>query len=137
MKQLQGFMVASKESFMCKLKKSLYTLKQDPRQWYKKVDSFMSSKGFRRCQVDHFCYIKNFNDSFIILLFSVDDMLISGFDMKEINNLKRELSKQFAMKDLGATRLILIMRINRYILVGILTLSQVEYINKVFSKFNM
>ena len=137
MKQLQGFMVASKESFMCKLKKSLYTLKQDPRQWYKKVDSFMSNNSFRRCQVDHCCYIKKFNNSFIILLFSVDDMLISGFDMKEINNLKRELSKQFAIKDLGATRLILIMRISRDIVVGTLTLSQVEYINKVFSKFNM
>ena len=97
----------------------------------------MSSNGFRRCQVDHCCYIKKFNNSFIILLFSLDDILISGSDMQEINNFKRELSKQFAIKDLGATRLILIMRISRDIAVGTLTLSQVEYINKVFSQFNM
>ena len=31
MKQPEGFMVASKESFMCKLKKILYSLKQAPR----------------------------------------------------------------------------------------------------------
>lgn len=97
----------------------------------------MSRNGFRRCQVDHCYYINKFNNSFIILLFSVDDMLISGSDMQEINNFKRELSKQFAIKNLGVTRLILIMRISRDIAAGTLTLSQVEYINKVFSKFNM
>ena len=53
----------------------------------------MSSSGFTRCQVDHCCYIKKFNNSFIILLLYVDDMLITGSDMQEINNLKRELSK--------------------------------------------
>ena len=64
----------------------------------------MSSNGFTRCQVDHCCYIKKFNNSFVILLLYVDDMLIAGSDMQEINNLKRELSKQFAMKDLGAAK---------------------------------
>ena len=47
--QPQGFEVRDKEKMVCKLQKSLYDLKQAPRQWYKKFDTFMSSSGFLRC----------------------------------------------------------------------------------------
>ncbi|KAL5811668.1 hypothetical protein ACOSQ3_026618 [Xanthoceras sorbifolium] len=137
MRQPEGFKEAGKENLVCRLKKSLYGLKQAPRQWYKKFDSFMSSSGFTRCQADHCCYIKRFDNSFIILLLYVDDMLVAGSDMQEIMNLKRELSKQFAMKDLGAAKQILGMRIKRDTKSGTLLLSQAEYIKKVLSRFNM
>ena len=64
----------------------------------------MSNSGFKRCRVNHCCYIKNFDKSFIILLLYVDGMLVAGADMQEIINLKRELSKEFVMKDLGAVK---------------------------------
>ncbi|KAL5745430.1 hypothetical protein ACOSP7_026576 [Xanthoceras sorbifolium] len=137
MRQPEGFKEAGKENLVCRLKKSLYGLKQAPRQWYKKFDSFMSSSGFTRCQADHCCYIKRFDNSFIILLLYVDDMLVAGSDMQEIMNLKRELSKQFAMKDLGAAKQILGMRIKRDTKSETLLLSQAEYIKKVLSRFNM
>ncbi|KAL5752990.1 hypothetical protein ACOSQ2_023497 [Xanthoceras sorbifolium] len=137
MRQPEGFKEAGKENLVCRLKKSLYGLKQAPRQWYKKFDSFMSSSGFTRCQADHCCYIKRFDNSFIILLLYVDDMLVAGSDMQEIMNLKRELSKQFAMKNLGAAKQILGMRIKRDTKSGTLLLSQAEYIKKVLSRFNM
>ncbi|KAL5795724.1 hypothetical protein ACOSQ2_000544 [Xanthoceras sorbifolium] len=137
MRQPEGFKEAGKENLVCRIKKSLYGLKQAPRQWYKKFDSFMSSSGFTRCQADHCCYIKRFDNSFIILLLYVDDMLVAGSDMQEIMNLKRELSKQFAMKDLGAAKQILGMRIKRDTKSETLLLSQAEYIKKVLSRFNM
>ncbi|KAE8711604.1 Detected protein of confused Function [Hibiscus syriacus] len=137
MRQLEDFIKADKKNMVCRLKKSLYGLKQAPRQWYKKFDSFMGSNGFTRFQADHCCYIKRFDNSFIILLLYVDDMLVAGSDMQEIIHLKQELSKQFAMKDLGAAKQILGMRIKRNTKLGILMLSQAEYINKVLSRFNM
>jgi ATP-binding cassette subfamily B (MDR/TAP) protein 1 len=47
MDQPDGFIVPGKENYVCKLKKSLYGLKQSPRQWYKRFDSFMLSHGFK------------------------------------------------------------------------------------------
>ncbi|KAE8734317.1 putative wall-associated receptor kinase-like 11 [Hibiscus syriacus] len=96
--------------------------------------SFMGSSGFTRCQAYHCCYIKKFDNNFIILLLYVDDMLVAGSNMQEIINLKQKLSKQFAMKDLGTTKQILGMKIKRDINLGALMLSQDEYINKTLQR---
>ncbi|KAE8725120.1 Polyadenylate-binding protein 7 [Hibiscus syriacus] len=125
MRQPEGFIEADKKNLVCRLKKSLYGLKQAPRQRYKKFVSFMGSSGFTRCQADHCCYIKRFDNNFIILLLYVDDMLVAGSNMQEIIHLKQKLSKLFAM------------RIKRDTKSGTLMLSQAEYINKVLSRFNM
>ena len=111
--QPKGLIIQRQENLVCKLRKSLYDLKQAPRQWYKKFDNFMHRIGFKRCEADHFCYVKSFDNSYIILLLYVDDMLIARSCIEEINNLKKQLSKQFAMKDLGVTKQILGMRIIR------------------------
>ncbi|RVW18009.1 Retrovirus-related Pol polyprotein from transposon TNT 1-94 [Vitis vinifera] len=57
-----------------------------------------------------------------------------GSDIEKINNLKKQLSKQFAMKDLGAAKQILGMRIIRDKANGTLKLSQSEYVKKVLSR---
>lgn len=126
-----------KENQVCKLKKSLYGLKQAPRQWYKKFDTFMTNTGFSRCHGDHCCYFKKLGTSYLILLLYVDDMLVAGSSMDEIVNLKAQLSKEFAMKDLGSAKKILGMRISRDRARGKLKLSQEEYVKKVLKRFNM
>ena len=97
MHQPKGFIVQGKEHLVCRLTKSLYGLKQAPRQWYKKFDSFMGKSEYTRSEEDHCCYFKYFDNSYIILLLYIDDMLIVGSSIEEIKNLKRELSKQFEM----------------------------------------
>ncbi|GJZ50989.1 retrovirus-related pol polyprotein from transposon TNT 1-94 [Tanacetum coccineum] len=100
--QPEGFQSTGKEEkLMCKLKKSLYGLKQAPRQWYLKFDSFMQRAWYKRCAMDHCCYLKKVGSSSIILLLYVDDMLVAGSDMAEIKKHKRQLSQEFKMKDLG------------------------------------
>ena len=67
----------------------------------------------------------------------VDDMLIVGQDSSLINRLKLELSKSFAMKDLGPAKQILGMKIVRDRKEGLIWLSQESYIEKVLERFNM
>ncbi|CAN1285750.1 Retrovirus-related Pol polyprotein from transposon TNT 1-94, partial [Linum perenne] len=114
MAQPDGFQVAGKEKWVCNLKKSLYGLKQSPRQWYKRFDLFMTQHGFTRSPYDHCVYFRQLGDgSFIYLLLYVDDMLIASKSKVEIDKLKVQLSKEFEMKDLGEAKKILGMEIKR------------------------
>ena len=137
MDQPEGFVIPGKEHLVCKLKKSLYGLKQSPRQWYKRFDSFMLSRGFKRSNYDSCVYLKTVNGSVIYLLLYVDDMLIAAKDKSEIAKLKAQLSKEFEMKDLGAAKKILGIKIIRDRKSGKLYLSQKGYIEKVLHRFNM
>ena len=85
MERLEGFVQVRNRRLVCKLRKSLYGLRQSPRQWYKKFDSFMVSQNFIRSEYDHCVYFKGFNGIFIILALYVDDMLIASKSMEEIN----------------------------------------------------
>ena len=72
MEQPEGFIEPGKEAFVCKLKKSLYGLKQSPRQWYKRFDSFMMLNEFKRSDFDSCVYIYFVDGSPIYLLLYVD-----------------------------------------------------------------
>ena len=87
--QPEGFIVQGQENLVCKLRKNLYGLKQAPRQWCKKFDDFMHRIGFKRCEADHYSYVKSFDNSYIILLLYVNNMLITRPSIEEINNLKK------------------------------------------------
>ncbi|WVZ92733.1 hypothetical protein U9M48_038777 [Paspalum notatum var. saurae] len=136
MDQPEGFIVPGKDNFVCKLKKSLYGLKQSPRQWYKKFDSSMIANGFKRSQYDSCVYIKFVDGSPIYLLLYVDDMLIAAKSKVDIANLKAQLSSEFEMKDLGAAKKILGMKISRDRNSSLLFLGR-RYIRKVLRRFNM
>ena len=98
----------------------------------------MSEQGYTRCHSNHCVYLKRKNNgSYIILLLYVDDMLVEGSNMHEINVLKRKLGNSFVMNDLGAAKQILGMRITRKRKNRKLTLFQGEYIEKLLKRFNM
>jgi hypothetical protein len=74
----------------------------------------MTEQGYSRCHSDHFVYFKRIeNGSYIILLLYVDDILVEGYNMQDINVLKNKSSNSFALKDLGDGNKILGMRITR------------------------
>lgn len=87
---------------MCKLKKSLYGLKQSPRAWFKRLCSVMKQLGYMQSQADHSLFVKHSSEGKkSILLVYVDDMIITGDDTHEIENLKKQLHSVFKIKDLG------------------------------------
>ena len=90
------------ENLVCLLKKSLYGLRQSPRQWYKRFDEFMLGIKFIRYSYDSCVYLKMKNDQVAMsLLLYVDDMLIASRSMQDIQELKQQLNSKFELKDLG------------------------------------
>ena len=84
MEQPKGFVQHQKGRLVCKLKKSLYVLRQSPRKSYKKFDAFMVNQGYTRSEYDHCLYFKRLNDIFIILVLYVDDILIVSRSMDKL-----------------------------------------------------
>ncbi|RWR77058.1 Retrovirus-related Pol polyprotein from transposon TNT 1-94 [Cinnamomum micranthum f. kanehirae] len=114
MTQPDGYKVADKEHLACKLKKSLYSLKQSPRQWYKRFDKFMIGQKYTRSSFDHCVFYRKLqNGAFIYLLLSVDDMLIASKSKVEIEKLKTQMNIEFEMNDLGEAKKILGTEIQR------------------------
>eukprot|EP00253_Pinus_taeda_P033307 PITA_33307 len=137
MKQPKGFTVKGKKELVCKLKKSLYGLKQSPRMWYQKFDTFIRGLGFTRSKADHCVYFKLIGDRVIYLVLYVDDMLLVGNDKEIIQVLKTQLSSKFDMKYLRAANYILGMEIKRVREKMKLWLNQREYVETILQRFNM
>jgi hypothetical protein len=102
--QPDGFVVKGKEYKVCKLLKSLYGLKQAHKQWHEKFDMTLMSAGFAINEADRCVYYQYGGGESIILCLYVDDILIFGTNIDEINEVKSFLSKNFDMKDLGEAR---------------------------------
>ena len=91
MEQPLGFIQDS--SLMCKIKKPLYGLKQTPRAWYEKMDSFLLSLGFSHCLSDSNVYILRKHNELLILVLYVDDLIITGSSTILIDKVKFDLKQ--------------------------------------------
>ncbi|GAA0144157.1 transmembrane signal receptor [Lithospermum erythrorhizon] len=137
MTQQYGFQEPKKEDYVCRLKKSLYGLKQSPRQWYKKFDSYMLEIGYLRVHMLVVYTTTRSNGSFIYSVLYVDDLLLAAVNKSDMQKLKGLLSAKFDMKDLGAAKKILGMQIYRDRSQRKLFLSEKDYIEKILSRFGM
>uniref|UniRef100_A0A803PU45 Reverse transcriptase Ty1/copia-type domain-containing protein n=1 Tax=Cannabis sativa TaxID=3483 RepID=A0A803PU45_CANSA len=86
---------------VCKLKKPLYGLKQASRQWFAKFSSVLLEEGFHHSATDHSLFMRHSGDKFIILLIYVDDVILAGNSLVEMEALKAQLNNKFQLKDLG------------------------------------
>nr|GFA99024.1 putative ribonuclease H-like domain-containing protein [Tanacetum cinerariifolium] len=85
----------------CRLKKSLYGLKQSPRAWFGRFTLAMKRYGFKQSNSDHTLFLKNRKNHVTCLIIYGDDMVITENDDEEIKRLKEGLFIEFEMKDLG------------------------------------
>nr|GEV65277.1 putative zinc finger, CCHC-type [Tanacetum cinerariifolium] len=137
MAQPQGFKSKGQEHLVCKLKKSIYGLKQASHQWYLKLDVVMKKHNFIKKQVDRYVYLKMSRSNFIILVLYVDDILLASNNIDLLHESKRFLYRNFDMKDLGEASYVIGIEIHRDRANGSLGLSQKAYIKIILNKFNM
>ena len=107
MMQLEGVIVKKQEHMVCKLKRSIYGLKQASRSWNIRFDQAIKSFGFEQ-NLDESCVYKRHRDKVVMfLVLYVDDILLIGNDVGVMSSVKFWLSSQFDMKDLGEANFIL------------------------------
>ncbi|XP_042018960.1 uncharacterized protein LOC121766776 [Salvia splendens] len=99
-----GFCEEFGKGQVCRLRKTLYGLKQSPRVWFGRFCQAMFKHGFKQSHSDHTLFLKKRNGKMTCLIIYVDDMIITGDDAEEIQNLKENLFREFEMKDLGALK---------------------------------
>ena len=135
--QPEGFVANDSGKLVCRLKKSIYGLKQASRQWYLKFHSVVTSYGFVENKVDQCIYCKVSGRKFIFLILYVDDILLASSDLGLLHETKRMLSNNFDMKDLGEASFVLGIEIHRNRSCRLLGLSQRAYVDRVLERFSM
>ena len=97
----QGYSQKLPPNTVCKLTKSIYGLKQDNRQLFEKLTSFLIQLRFKQSHVDTSLFTILHQGTLTFLLVYVEDILLVGKDSAFLNTIKQHLHQKFSIKDLG------------------------------------
>ena len=137
MEQPRGFTSEADSHKVCKLRKSIYGLKQASRSWNLRFDEVVRNYGFVKNEDEPCVYRKSSGSIISFLVLYVDDILLIGNDIGALSSVKAWLSTEFSMKDLGEATYILGIRIFRDRVKRMIGLSQALYLEKVLKRFGM
>ena len=98
---------------VCRLKKSLYGLRQAPRCWFAKLAASLLRYGFVQCYSDYSLFTLSRDEVQLFVLVYVVDLIISGNDSSAISFFKQYLGDCFHMKDLGLLKYFLGIEVTR------------------------
>ncbi|KRX41523.1 Retrovirus-related Pol polyprotein from transposon TNT 1-94 [Trichinella murrelli] len=121
---------------VCRIRKSLYGLKQSGRQWYKKLDEKLSQYGLKATSGDPCVYFERPGRELAIAAIYVDDVIIASNNTARLNELKKALAKSFKMNDMGPIHYCLGIEIKQSAN-GDIEMSQQKYIMDILEKFRM
>ena len=136
MSQLVGFVDPDRPNHVCKLKKSIYGLKQSACCWNTTLDEYLTLVGYHQSNADGCIYVKSMKEasgclSFVILGVYVDDII------PLLKAEKAALCERFEMIDQGEIHYLLGMSIKRDRESRTLMISEPNYVEKILSKFGM
>lgn len=86
-------------TLVCRLKKSLYGLRQAPHCWFSKLTTALRACGFHQSYADYSLFTYHIGDVFLSILIYVNDLLITGNSLSSIIKFKA-----YHMKDLGTLK---------------------------------
>lgn len=122
---------------VCRLKRSIYGLKQSSRNWNKILNNVLAEFGLKRTISDQCVYVSKTPTSFMMVLVWVDDVLIAFNDAGEEERLRAMLSSRFQMKYLGNVEVILGVNITSNREKRTISIDQAKYINQLLERFKM
>ena len=136
MKQPEGFIAEGQEHLVCRLKKSLYGLKQSPRCWNRALDTQLKTMGSKQSASDPCIYTSTTDDPFILAVY-VDDILLAAKSKQKIDQIKADLGKRFHIKDMGELHYFLGVCVKQNPEMGKVWIGQQAYTEAVIKKLGM
>lgn len=135
MRQPAGFEENGKEQLVCRLRRSIYGLKQSARCWNQRIHTVLQNLNFEQSQSDPCLYIKFTNGKQLYLLIYVDDILMACESDMEIENVYRALKDEFEITDLGEAKYFLGLEISK--INGKYGISLEGYISRLIENFGL
>ena len=136
MSQPEGFVTKGREHLVCRLKKSLYGLKQSPRCWNTALDQLLKEIGFVQSESDPCIYRESSGELFLLGVY-VDDIVMASKSQARLKEVKKSLAKRFDIKDLGKLHHFLGMKIIQDEATGKVWVGQQAYTESLLRKFGM
>lgn len=98
---------------VCRLKKSIYGLKQASSQWFKKFSESLLQLGFVKAHGDHTLFVRSCDDDYIDVFVYVDDIVIASTTDHAATQLTEALKKCFKLRELGPLKYFLGLEVAR------------------------
>ena len=137
MEQPPGYIQGGKDHLICKLKKSLYGLKQSPRCWNNKFREYMKKIQFKESQADPCVFIQFQGTDVSVVAVYVDDLIIVTKTPDQMKQIKESMAIQFKMKDLGKLHYCLGITIEQKKDEKCIALHQQQYIFALLEKYGL
>lgn len=136
MEQPEGYIKPGQEHRVCKLKKTIYGLKQSPRCWSKAFTEFMLEIGIKQSMSDPCVFVRSTQELEIFALY-VDDLILITKSIESMNELKAALKERFKMKDMGELSYILGISVIQNKEKNCIILQQKHNIEAILQKYGM
>ena len=137
MQQPKGFVRQGQEELVCKLKKSIYGLKQSPRCWNSTLDAYLKELEFTQTASDPCIYYRNTGEDMMYVGVYVDDIILVGRTEEKLQEIKGYLSKKFDIKDLGKLKYFLGMKVIQDKESKSIWIGQPAYTENLLKRFGM
>lgn len=124
------------EGKVWKLRKSLYGLKQSPRNWNKKFNELVTTFGLTRSIADPCIYYGNGQKGRLLLAVYVDDILVAGHQVDVVIELLDFMKAAFEIK-IEEPTCFLGLELNVDRKSGCICLNQEGYIHNMLTRFGM
>ena len=137
MEQPPGYIKKGEEHLVCKLKRSLYGLKQSSRCWNTVFKQYMESINFYPCAADPCIFVTGEGSDLTIVALYVDDLIVITKTPETMKKIKENLAARFKMKDLGKLHYCLGISIQHDEERGSLWMDQRQYIQSLLKRYRL
>lgn len=135
--QPPGFESKECPNQVCRLRKTLYGLKQSGRRWYQKLVEILVDKlGLTQCDVDQAVFFsRSASGELVIVVVHIDDCTIGASTIHLITALKDKICTYVEITDLGDLHWLLGIEVTRNRESRTLSLSQKSYLDSIIRHF--